>query len=119
MVSQGTIMRNTSIDDLTQRIKIVYYNNYRDEYGNIVPSDERVRCECWAKVLPYGSKIFNGYAETVNEIDYRVVIRYRDDIKPTDRIIWRNKVLEIISSPYDAESRSKWLAMECRELIED
>lgn len=119
MLNIGSGIKNNNLDDLNQKIDIVFYTDTRDEEGNIIRNQGQTRYKnLWAKVLPYASKISMGYAEKVNEINYRVVIRYKSDIEPTDVIRWRNKKLTIISTPYDAESLHKWLIMECRELVE-
>ena len=57
--------------------------------------------------------------ETENIVGYRVTIRFREDIEPTDEILWRGKRLELISPPYDVESRRIWTVMECREMVEN
>ena len=120
MRQHGSIM-NTSTDDLSERISITYTADFRDEEGNIIAGSTATRCTCWAKVLPSGSRISDGYSEQVNEIDYRVIIRYRSDvtIQPDDIIVWRGKKLTMLAPPYDAESRHVWLVMECKELIEN
>lgn len=118
MINAGTLMQ-TSIDDLRERIDITRKTKTRDKYGNIIRGAPSVVASCWAKVLPSGSLIRDGYSETVNQINYRIVVRYRDDIKPTDVIKWRGKSLIMTAPPYDAESRHAWTVMECKELVED
>ena len=118
MINTGSIMQ-TSIDDLHERISITRKTKTRDAYGNVIRGAPSVVAECWAKVLASGSVIKAGYSETVNQINYRVIVRYRDDIKPTDHIIWRGKTLIMTAPPYDAESRKIWTVLECKELVED
>lgn len=118
MINTGAIMQ-TSIDDLRERVTITRRTKSRDAYGNIIRGAPAVVAECWAKVLPSGSLIRDGYSETVNQVNYRIVVRYRDDIKPTDVIRWRGKALIMTAPPYDAESRKIWTVMECKELVED
>ena len=118
MINTGAIMQ-TSIDDLRERVTITRRTKSRDAYGNIIRGAPAVVAECWAKVLASGAVIKSGYSETVNQINYRVIVRYRGDIKPTDRITWRGKTLIMTAPPYDAESRRVWTVMECKELVED
>lgn len=118
MRTRGTLMK-TSMDDLTERIRIVYKDRSRDACGNIVTGAETLRCEVWAKVYPYGANITLAGVERVNQVDYRVVVRYRTDILPTDEMLWRGKRLKLIKPAYDAESAHTWTVMECREVIAD
>ncbi len=108
-----------TIDDLHERIEILYHDKIRDIDGDIVAGEIHTRATVWAKILPVSAKIGERQQETENIVGYRVTIRYREDIEPTDEIKWRDKRLELISPPYDVESRRIWTVMECRELMEN
>ena len=109
-----------TIDDLHERITIQYHEKTRDEDGNIIDAGEaKTRAAVWAKVLPVAARIGDTAQETENAVTYRVTVRYRDDIEPTDEIIWRGKRLTLISPPYDVESRRMWTVFDCREMVEN
>lgn len=108
-----------TIDDLHERIDILYRDRERDIDGNIVAGEIHTRATVWAKVLPISARIGERPQETENIVEYRVTIRWREDIQPTDEIRWRGKRLELVSPAYDVESRRMWTVMECRELVED
>ena len=118
MINAGSILR-TSIDDLTERVQIISFVNFRNAQGDILASEEHVRGEMWAKVLPMSAPITDGGVERRAEIRYRIVVRYRDDIEPDDVLIWRNKRLRITDTPYDAESRRIWTVLDCVEVVSD
>lgn len=118
MRMKGTIM-HTSMDDLTERIQIVYHAKTKDAMGNVVDGAEQPRCTVWAKVYPYGARIQEGGVERINQVDYRVVVRYRTDILPDDEVLWRGKRLHMIKPAYDAESAHTWTVLECQEAMED
>lgn len=118
MINSGSIMK-TSIDDLTERVQLVSFVNFRNAQGDILVSEERIRGEMWAKVLSMSAPITDGGVERRAEIRYRVVMRYRDDIEPDDVLIWRNKRLRITDTPYDAESRRIWTVLGCVEVVPD
>ena len=65
------------------------------------------------------ARITDDTPERVNAISYRVTIRYRNDIKPDDEILWRGKRLKLLTPPFDAESRKIYTVMDCEEVIED
>ena len=120
MISRGSIIENTNTDDLHERIRVVFHMKQRNSQGDIInDGEEQTRCEVWAKVLPISAKRTDGYAEKVNEISYRIIVRYRTDILPDDEILWNGKRFQITSPPYDAESRRIWTVIECREMVED
>ena len=52
-------------------------------------------------------------------MDYRIVIRYRTDVRVTDRIRWGDKTLTPIAPSYPLGGKKRWLVLECKELVED
>lgn len=68
----------------------------------------------WADVAS-----FKGSEPTVAERDeartpYRVVIRFRADVKPEMRLAWRGKRLDI-NGAFDPDGERRWLAIDCEE----
>lgn len=110
---------DVTIDDLHERIEIQYREKTRDIDGNIVDGEIHTRAAVWAKIIPVTARIGEQSEETENKIIYRISIRYREDIEPTDEILWRGKRLELASPPYDVDSRRMWTIFECRELVEN
>ena len=108
-----------SVDDLTERIKIIFSDNVRNSKGDIIKNFEKIRCEVWAKILPLSGKISDTTPEKINSVTYRITIRYRNDIKPDDKIIWRGKILKIVTPPFDVEVRHIWTQFDCVEVIQD
>ena len=108
-----------SMSELRHRISILRPVTETDDEGNILSSSVQELSKAWALVLPFAAKISDGYAEKVQEVDHRVVIRYRADVRVTDRIRWNGKTLVPIAPPYPLGGKKRWLVMECRELVED
>ena len=108
-----------NIGELRHRITVLRPRDAPDEAGNLVEQSRDAYCACWAKILPFAAKISDGYAEQVKEVEYRVVVRYREDIRDTDFIEWSGKTLEVKAPPYAMDGRKCWLVIECRELVED
>ena len=108
-----------SMSELRHRITILRPVTDTDDEGNILSSSVQEISKAWALVLPFAAKISDGYAEKVQEVDYRIVIRYRADVRVTDRIRWNGKMLTLIAPPYPLGGKKQWLVMECRELVED
>ena len=107
------------MSELRHRISILRPITETDDEGNILSSSVQEVGKAWALVLPFAAKISDGYAEKVQEVDYRIVIRYRMDMRVTDRIRWGDKILPPIAPPYPLGGKKRWLVLECRELVED
>ena len=108
-----------SMSELRHRITILRPVTDTDDEGNILAQTTQEVGKAWALVLPFVAKISDGYAEKVQEVDYRIVIRYRKDVRVTDRIHWDDKTLIPIAPPYPLGGKKRWLVIECRELVED
>ena len=108
-----------SMSELHHRISILRPVTDTDDEGNILAQTTQEVGKAWALVLPFAAKISDGYAEKVQEVDYRIVIRYRADVRVMDRIRWGDKTLTPISPPYPLGGKKRWLVLECRELVED
>ena len=108
-----------SMSELRHRISILCPVMDTDDEGNILSSSVQEVGKVWALVLPFAAKISDGYAEKVQEVDYRIVIRYRTDVRVTDRICWGDKTLTPIAPPYPLGGKKRWIVIECRELVED
>ena len=108
-----------SMSELRHRISILRPVTDTDDEGNILVQTTQEVGKGWALVLPFAAKISDGYAEKVQEVDYRIVIRYRADVRVTDIVEWEGKRLTLVAPPYPLGGKKRWLVMECRELVED
>ena len=108
-----------SMSELRHRVSILRPVTETDDEGNILVQTTQEVGKAWALVLPFAAKISDGYAEKVQEVDYRIVIRYRADVRVTDLVQWNGKRLTPIAPPYPLGGKKQWLVMECRELVED
>ena len=107
------------MSELRHRITFLRPVTDTDDEGNILAQTTQEVGKAWALVLPFAAKISDGYAEKVQEVDYRIVIRYRADVRMTDRIRWEDKTLTPIAPSYPLGGKKRWLVLECRELVED
>ena len=108
-----------SMSELRHRISILRPVMDTDDEGNILAQTTQEVGKAWALVLPFAAKISDGYAEKVQEVDYRIVIRYRADVRVTDLVQWNRKRLTPTAPPYLLGGKKRWLVLECRELVED
>lgn len=108
-----------SMSELRHRVSILRPVTETDDEGNILVQTTQEVGKAWALVLPFAAKISDGYVEKVQEVDYRIVIRYRTDVRVTDLVQWNGKRLTPIAPPYPLGGKKRWLVLECRELVED
>ena len=108
-----------SLNELRQRVTILRPATTVDEVGNLIEDGQEEVATVWAKILPYAAKISDGYAEKVDEVNYRIVIRYREDVEVTDVIRWRSRKFFQTAPAYDLRSNRQYLVLEVRELVED
>ena len=107
------------LNELRHRITIQRPVSTVDDMGNLIQQGTEDICTVWAKVLPYATKISDGYAEKVDEVSYRIAIRYRADIEVTDIILWQGEKLIMSAPPYPLDGLRKYLILEAKELVED
>ena len=119
MRTEGSAIRQMSVDNLSERISVVYFETTRNERGDVVKGAENVRCMVWAKVLPLTGRIEDTAPERLNSVTYRVTIRYRTDILPDDDILWRGRRFKIVTVPVDVEGRHIWTMFEAKEAVSD
>ena len=119
MRTEGLALKQMSVDDLSEKISVRYYEFTRNSRGDLVKSSEEIRCMVWAKVLPLVGKISDSTPERINTVTYRITIRYRKDIKPDDEIVWRGRRFKITTVPIDLESRHIWTIFDVEENIKD
>lgn len=119
MRQEGAGIAQMSVDDLAEKISVVYFETTRNKRGDIVKGAEITRCTVWAKVLPLAGRINDTPPERENAVTYRITIRYGIEILPDDLIIWRRQRLKITTTPFDVESRHIWLQFDCREVVKD
>ena len=100
-----------SMSELRHRISILRPVTETDDEGNILSSSVQELSKAWAPVLPFAAKISDGYAEKVQEVDYRIVIRYRADVRVTDLVQWNGKRPTPIAPPYLLGGKKRWLVM--------
>lgn len=119
MRTEGAALKQMSVDDLSEKISIRYYEFTRNARGDLVKDNEEIRCMVWAKVFPLTGKIADATPERVNTATYRVTVRYRTDILPDDEIVWRGRRLKMVTVPTDIESRHIWTMFDVVEVVKD
>lgn len=70
-----------------------------------------------ASIESYGAFVLNGQAEKISELEYRITIRFRRDLKLHDRIIYQGRIFEQTIPAKDINEQHRFLQLTCREKI--
>jgi len=106
--------------DLKERIKICEPTYSTGDYGDDVlnpPEEWNTVATVWAAYRDLSGREFFAARQTNTEITGEFKIRYRADIKPSYKIIWGNRVLDIVS-PRDIDGKRQWLYINVKEVVE-
>ena len=72
----------------------------------------------YARIAPLTGKDYLSAKQVVDDVTHDVDIRYRRGIKPKMRVLYQDRIFEILSALDPKEAR-EWWYMKCKELIED
>ena len=102
------------IGDLRHRITIEEKNYTSDGLGGQVEAWQEV-LSCWANIKPV--RMTEAYlAQQVGaEISHRVTIRYCSEIKAGMRVIYGDRIFNIVGV-IDEEERKRFLTLTCKEM---
>ncbi|MBN5310471.1 phage head closure protein [Serratia marcescens] len=75
--------------------------------------------QLWAEVSPLSAREFVAAQAMQNSVTTRITIRYRQDIEPKYRILFRGKIFNIEGILSDPESGLEYLTLPCSEGVDD
>lgn len=70
----------------------------------------------WAKVVPVTGREDVQSHKRRSVISHNVIVRWRPNLSPLHRLVWTDRVLEILSV-YDPGGRRRWLVCACLERV--
>lgn len=71
----------------------------------------------WAEVSDLSGREFLTAQEHHAEVSTRVVLRYRDDVRPSWRVVSGTRTLQVVAV-VDPDGRSTRLELMCREVVQ-
>lgn len=104
------------IGDLRHRITLQKLEMVQNAYGEMTETWTDVST-VWASVNPISAREFF-QAETVNsEITHKILIRYRENVKPSMRVKFKDRIF-FIQSVINFNEKNEALQLMCKELVE-
>ncbi len=67
----------------------------------------------WASVRPVPGRDLLAAGQPQATFDATVRIRYRDDVRATDRLAWGTRTLELVGEPVDIDGQRHTLELRC------
>lgn len=120
-------MNKSVLNQLNEKVKILKKKRVRTAHGIVIYNYEEYMLT-WANVTGYSSNLSQGnYSskiseknlERLNEIDYKIIMRYRTDLHANDRILYRGRTLEIMNEPIPYDGGRRFICCSAKELVED
>ncbi|AMO58116.1 hypothetical protein GZ77_20490 [Endozoicomonas montiporae] len=100
---------------LRHRITLQRFTKARNDFGEVIEEWEELG-KCWAEVKPVNGKETFVAQQFVAQSTHEVWMRFRKDIKASDRVIdHHGNVLEI-KTPIDIGGRGRQLKLLCRQV---
>lgn len=104
------------IGRLNKRITFQELGQDKDSYGEIVEAWLDLKT-VWAEIAPVSGNQFFAAKQINSEITHNVYIRYKKDLKPSMRILFKGRVFEILYI-MNVKEESSLLQIYCKELID-
>lgn len=95
----------TVIGALRERVILQARSDATDAIGAVVYSWATV-ATLWARVRPVNSRESTIADRIAATAFYEVTIRHRSDVSPTGRLVWRNRVLNVVGITNPDERRA-------------
>lgn len=104
---------------LRKRVTIQQKSVVRDAFGAEVATWV-VSATVWADVRSTDGteQVESSVDQVVATISHSVLIRYMAGLSPAIRVVWRNKVLQVLSI-VESDNRQRQLILKCSEIVGD
>ena len=102
---------------LRHRVTLQEYKEVVDQYGTPIDQGWQDIATVWASVEPIQGREYIQLQNTQSELTTRIRIRYRPGIKAAMRVLYNDRIFEIVGPPIDPEERHLELQLMCKEVI--
>lgn len=106
--------QKVKIGELRERVQIQRVTNTRDSMGAIIETWATL-ATVWAKVEPKSAGEQWRREQIQASADWTVTVRYSETYRPSDRIVWRGRTLQIVGVE-NPDMRRRFAEIACREL---
>lgn len=103
------------IGRLNKRITLQQLGQDKDIYGEIIEDWVDIKT-VWAEIAPVSGNQFFAAKQINSEISHNVYIRYRKDLKPSMRVLYKGRVFEILYI-MNVKEANQLMQIYCKELV--
>ncbi len=95
------------------RITLQFPSDGVDDYGNAMDSWQDL-ATVWADIVPMSGREYLTASQATSETTFKIYIRYIENVNAKMRILYNNKIFEILAVLGD--KRSGMLTLMCKEV---
>lgn len=106
--------RTVTIGDMRERVALYHRADARDELGGVVRG-WTLYATVWARVSPASQGEQWRREQRQQTAGWTVVIRARDDVRATDRVVWRGRTFDVVGAAENADERGRFHKLACDE----
>lgn len=100
---------------LNKKITLQKLNSFRNEYGELNNEWQNTK-KVWAEIKPLTGKSFFSVRQVNSEVSHSIIIRYIENIQPDMRILYQDRVFDILYI-IDFSEKHRMLQLMCKELV--
>ena len=101
------------IGTMTDRVQLQRRETTREDEGGHIAIFVPV-ASLWSRVRTLSSRRGTSADGRAVEVSHAVVTRFRNDVRPGDRFVYRGRPLNVVSTE-DINGRRLWLSCQCSE----
>jgi len=99
---------------LRHKVEIQLSIDTRDEFGAVSGQTWHPFCYMWASIEPLSGREYFAAAQAQSEVSHKITMRYKSGIKPHYRILWNDRVFDILSI-LNIREENRELVLYCSE----
>lgn len=102
---------------LRHKVTVQQVAHAQDDYGETTETWSEF-IESWASIEPLRGREYHDASLTQGEVDTRIVMRYREGILPTMRVLFGSRVFDI-QTVINVNTRHREIHLMCKEYFGD
>lgn len=110
-------VKRVNFGEFRERVTLQYRQGGQDVLGQVRQSWATL-ATVWAKVTPIRGREYFAASQMQAPIDVRILIRWREDVEPTMRVMWGGKYFEV-TSVIDTDARRSVIELMCVSAVRD
>ena len=105
-----------NIGEFNRHLTLQHLVINNDDQGGY-PQEFITYSAAWAKIEMSSAHLNDILEQEQPEIIHRIFIRYRKDFMTTDRLIYGERIFQMIAPPVNIKEQNMYLLLHCREVV--